>query len=77
MPHAYVVIATLPGAPELHVVVATGEDDAKEIIVRRAGARAGEFIAVASRLSDEAAEEIGADLSRHGMRRRFYPAGSN
>jgi hypothetical protein len=71
--HAYVVMASIPGATELHVVVATSEEDAGEIISERAGARHGEYLTVCARLRDETAEKIGADLRRHGIHAMFFP----
>jgi len=72
--HAYVVVASLPGATELHVAVATDEADACEIISRRADARPGEYITVASVIHDDVAQKIGADLFRHGKQYPFMPA---
>ena len=71
--HAYVVVAVLPGAPELHVVVATDTEDAREIVALRSHARPGEYIAVVSALPENVAKRLGADLSRHGQRAEFMP----
>jgi hypothetical protein len=66
-------MAFIRGATELHVVVATMDEDAGEIISGRAGARDGEHLTVCARLRDETAEKIGADLRRHGIHAMFFP----
>jgi hypothetical protein len=71
--HAYVVMASTAGATELHVVVATDEEDAGEIILRRAWARDGEHVTVCAQLRDETADKIGADLTQHGIHAMFFP----
>jgi hypothetical protein len=72
--HAYIVVAVLPDAPQLHVVVAIDSEDAREIVALRSHARPGEYIAVVSVLSDDVAKRLGADLSSHGQRADFMPA---
>ena len=69
--HAYVVVAALPGAPQLHVVVAIDAEDAREIVALRSHARPGEYIAVVSVLSEDVAKRLGVDLLRHGERAEF------
>jgi hypothetical protein len=71
--HAYIVVAVLPEAPQLHVVVAADHEDAREIVGLRSHARPGEYIAVVTVLSDEVSRRLGIDVSRHGQHAYFLP----
>lgn len=69
--HAYVVVASLPGATELYIVVSGREEEAGELIIGRADARFGESVAVAAQVHDDVAATIGADLFRSGLYGRY------
>ncbi len=71
--HAYVIIAIVLGAPELYVAVAESEEEARDTIARRKGARAGEDVSVAAVLRDDTAQRIGADLLDAGSYANFVP----
>ena len=77
---AYVVLATIVGTAgslEMYVAIADGEDEARDIIATRPGARPNEDIMVPTALNHEATRKIGADLSQAGLYRNFTPGGSN